>query len=64
MKKIFGRILLVLPAIALQAFWYCVLFGLLDALLNQQIWNIINLLLTVLAAVFVMGLVTKRYEGS
>ena len=64
MKKILGRIMIVIPAIALQALWYCVMFGLLNSLFHGYLWNAINALLSILAVVFVTGLVTKRDESS
>ena len=64
MKKILGRIIIVIPAIALQAFWYFVLFGFLNNLFQGYLWNAINALLSILAVIFVTGLVTKRDESS
>lgn len=64
MKKILGRILIVIPAIALQALWYLVMFGLLNSLFRGYLWNVLNALLSILAVVFVTGLVTKRDESS
>ena len=64
MKKILGRIMIVIPAIALQAAWYCLMFGVLNSLFRGYLWNAINALLSVLAVVFVTGLVTKRDESS
>ena len=64
MKKILGRIIIVIPAIALQAVWYFVMFGLLHSLFHGYLWNAINALLSILAVVFVTGLVTKRDESS
>ena len=64
MKKILGRIIIVLPAIALQALWYFVMFGLLHSLFHGYLWNAINALLSILAVVFVTGLVSKRDESS
>lgn len=64
MKKIFGRILIVTPAIALQAAWYFLVLGLLDNVFRDLLWDAMNVLLSVLALVFVTGLVTKRDESS
>ena len=64
MKKIFGRILIVIPALALQTLWYFVMFGLLHSLFHGYLLNAINALLSILAVVFVTGLVAKRDESS
>lgn len=64
MKKILGRILIVIPAIALQVFWYSVLFGFLDELFDQQLWTLMNGLFSVMAVIFVTALVAKRDESS
>ena len=64
MKKILGRIIIVIPAIALQALWYLVMLGFLNNLFDGYLWNAINALLSVLAFVFVTGLVAKRDESS
>ena len=56
--------MIVIPAIALQALWYFVMFGFLNNLFHGYLWNAINALLSILAVVFVTGLVTKRDESS
>lgn len=64
MKKILGRLIIVIPAIAMQALWYLVMFGLLNNLFHGYIWNILNTLLSILAVVFVTELVSRRDESS
>lgn len=64
MKKILGRIIIVIPAIALQVLWHFVIFGLLHRLFHGYLWNAINALLSILAVVFVTSLVAKRDESS
>ena len=64
MKKIIGRILIVLPALALQGLWYFLMFGLLENLFHGQLWTILNGLLSILAVIFVTGLVARRDESS
>ena len=64
MKKLLGRILIVIPAIALQGLWYLFMLGLLKNLFPEYFWNILNALLSILAVVFVTGLVAKRDESS
>lgn len=64
MKKIFGRILIVVPAIVLQVIWYIFMLGLLNDLFNEHLGDILNALFSILAVVFVTGLVTKRDESS
>ena len=64
MKKILGRIMIVIPAITMQVLWYFAMFGLLNSLFHGYLWNAINALLSILAVVFVTGLVAKRDESS
>lgn len=64
MKKVLGRILIVLPAITLQIIWYFVLLGFLNELFNEHLGDILNGLFSILAVVFVTGIVAKRDESS
>lgn len=64
MKKIFGRIVIVLPAVALQVLWYLLVLGLLDNLFHEYLWNGLNALLSIMAVAFVTGLVAKRDEST
>ena len=64
MKKIIGRLVIVVPAVLLQVFWYLVLLGLMDDLLNEHLGDVLNAVFSILAVIFVMGLVTKRDEGA
>ena len=64
MKKILGRMIIVIPAIILQGLWYLIMLGLLNNLLHEHLWDTLNALLSILAVVFVTGLVAKRDESS
>lgn len=64
MKKILGRVLIVVPAIALQVFWYALILGGLDTVLGGYLGNIIQFLFTILAVIFVLILIEKRDESS
>ena len=64
MKKILGRILIVLPPVALQAAWYVLLFAVIDKGLYGYLGDIITIVFTVLAVLFVLFLITKREESS
>lgn len=64
MKKILGRIIIVMPAIILQTLWYFIIFGLLDNLFRGYFWNAVNALLSILSVIFVIGLVSQRDESS
>ncbi len=64
MKKIIGRILVVLPPVLLQIAWYILLFAVLDKGLNGNLGDIVTIVFTVLAFVFVIYLVSKREESS
>ena len=59
MKPIILRVLVVLPAVLLQALWLYVLLGWLAP------WAaVINAVLSILAFIFVLYLITKRDEGT
>ncbi len=64
MKKIFGRILIVLPAIAVQLIWFYLIIVGLNRILHGYLGTIISIVFTVLAVVFVTNLVAKRDESS
>ena len=64
MKKILGRILIVVPAIFLQITWSFFVLGLLNSLLNGHLGYILEIIFSILAIVFVTGLVSKRDESS
>lgn len=64
MKKILGRIIVVLPAVSLQIAWYIIILRDLNNLLNGHLRDIIGTVLYVIAVLIVLGLVSKRDEGS
>ena len=64
MKKILGRILIVLPSIALQLTWYYFTIFFLNRILNGYLGDIISVSCTILAVFFVTSLVSKRDESS
>ena len=64
MRRILGRILIVIPAIALQLFWYYLIFGGIDKAMNGHLVDILSGVFTVLAVLFVLSLVTKRDEST
>ena len=64
MKKVLGRIVIVVPAIALQTLWYFIMLGFLNDLFHEHLGDILNALFSILAVVFVTGLVAKRDESS
>ncbi len=64
MKKIIGRILIVVPAILLQLGWYYFSLSLLNQLVQGHLGDIVNAVFSVLAVVFVTTLVAKRDESS
>ena len=64
MKKILGRIVVVLPAIALQVGWFVLLYMLLNRLLGGHLGSIISEVFTLLGVLFVLYLVSKRDESS
>ncbi len=64
MKKILGRILVVIPAIALEVLWYVLLICGLDKISQGHLGDILTLIFTILAVIFVTTLVAKREESS
>ena len=64
MKKLFGRILVVLPALCLQILWYTVLLGGLDRFMGGYLKDLISIVFPILAVLLVLYLVSTRDEGS
>ena len=64
MKKIIGRVLVVLPPIALQVLWYVLAFVLLNKIFNGYLLQVITIVFTVLAVLFVTHIIGKRDESS
>ena len=64
MKKIIGRILIVIIPVMLQIAWYVMLFGVIDRGLNGYLGDILTIVFTVLAVLFVLSLITRREESS
>ncbi|MBO4396080.1 MAG: cardiolipin synthase [Eubacterium sp.] len=64
MKRIIGRILIVLPAIALQVGFYVVIYMLLNRVLDGRLSSIITAVFTLLGLFFVIHIVNKRDESA
>lgn len=64
MKKILGRILVVVPAVSLQIIWCYVILGGLDKVMNGHLIDAISGIFTLLAVIFVLNLVSKRDEST
>lgn len=64
MKKVLGRVLIILPAVALQIAWYVLVMGVLNDLLGGYLGDIVSVVFTILAVIFVTELVVKRDESS
>ncbi|MCR4676129.1 MAG: cardiolipin synthase [Sphaerochaetaceae bacterium] len=64
MKKVLGRVIVVLPAIALQVLWYFLIIVLFDGLFQGYLPDILQLIFSVLAVIFVTSLIAKRDESS
>ncbi|SDB61933.1 cardiolipin synthase [Butyrivibrio sp. INlla16] len=64
MKKIIGRIIIVIPALALQVVWFYLTLGLLNRVTKGHLGEIINGIFTVLAVFFVARLIARRDESS
>lgn len=64
MKKIVGRIIFVLPAIILQVMWFFFFLRTLNGLMWGHLGDLLNVVFTVLAVIFVISLVARRDESS
>ena len=64
MKKIAGRVLIVLPAIVLQVAWFFVFLTNLNGIMDNHLGKALHIIFTVLAVIFVPSLVAKREESS
>ena len=64
MKRILGRVIIVLPAIALQLLWYVLALTVLDNVLAGYLDEVIGLVFTILAVFFVTAIVAKRDEST
>ena len=64
MKKIIGRILIVIIPVMLQIAWYVMLFGVINRSLSGHLGDILTIVFTVLAVLFVLSLITRREESS
>ena len=63
-KKILGRVLVVVPAVALQIFWVVLIFDGLDMVVKGYLTEIISAIFKILAVLFVLSLVTRRDEST
>ncbi len=64
MKKIIGRVIIVIPALALQVVWFYLTLGVLNRVTKGHLGEIINGIFTVLAVFFVVRLISRRDESS
>ncbi len=59
MKKIFGRLLIILPILAFQIFWFVLIFYLLG-----DLTELLMVILELLSVVFSLYIIMKREEGT
>ncbi len=64
MKKIIGRLIAVIPALAIQIVWYTIIFRFMDNVMHKHLTDVINVIFSVLAVLFVLSLISKRDESS
>lgn len=64
MKKIFGRVLIVVPAIALQIAWFFFFLTNINGVMGEHLGKALHLIFTLLAVLFVTSLVAKRDEST
>ena len=64
MKKILGRLLVVVPALALQFVWFYISFMILNEITYGHVKDIIDFIFSFLAVIFVIALVAKRDEST
>ncbi|MCR5747483.1 MAG: PLD nuclease N-terminal domain-containing protein [Lachnospiraceae bacterium] len=59
MKKILGRVLVIIPIVALQILWFCLIF-----LVLSNFTELLMVILSVLSVVFSLYIISKRDEGT
>lgn len=59
MKKIFGRLLIILPILAFQIFWFVLIFYMLG-----DLTELLMVILEILSVVFSLYIIMKREEGT
>ena len=64
MKKLIGRLLIVVPSVALQVAWYVLLFTIVNLGLHGYLGDILTVVFSILSVIFVLYLVSKRDEGA
>ena len=64
MKIIFGRVLIVVPAIALQIAWFFFFLTNINGVMGEHLGKALHLIFTLLAVLFVTSLVAKRDEST
>ena len=64
MKKLVGRIIAVIPALGIQIAWYVLLFRFFDSVLQQHLMDLVDVIFSILAVLFVIALISKRDESS
>ena len=64
MKKILGRLIIVIPVLAIQAGWWFLTLVLLDELVRGHLGDIIDLIFSLLAIFFITRLIARRDESS
>lgn len=64
MRRIIGRIIIVIPAVVLQALWYFLVLSFFNRLLNGHLGDILNAVFSILAIIFATSLVAKTDESS
>jgi cardiolipin synthase len=64
MRRIIGRVIIVIPAVALQVMWYYLVLSILNTVFHGHLGDLVNAVFTVLAIIFATSLVAKRDESS
>ncbi len=67
MKKILGRVLIVLPAVAIQVFWFILILGGLGSIrrfLGDWLVTVVNVIFEVIAFLIVLYIISKRDESA
>lgn len=63
-KKILGRVLVVVPALALQVVWILIVVKVINVLSDYHLADIINGIFHILAVLFVISIVSRRDESA
>ena len=63
-KKILGRVLVVVPALAIQVLWIVLVVKGVNWIADDYLVDVLNVLFRILAVIFVISIVNRRDESA